>query len=63
MQEKDHSFLNSAHDIVEPRASAMIESFRAFGYNLPTAIADLVDNSITANAKNIWLDFSWFSPR
>ena len=59
MQEKDHSFLNSAHDIVEPRASAMIESFRAFGYNLPTAIADLVDNSITANAKNIWLDFSW----
>jgi Histidine kinase-, DNA gyrase B-, and HSP90-like ATPase len=50
---------DSAYDVVEPRASAMVESFRAFGYNLPTAIADLVDNSITANAKNIWLIFSW----
>ncbi len=59
MKETDHSFLASAHDIVEPRASAMIESFRAFGYNLPTAIADLVDNSITADAKNVWLTFSW----
>jgi Histidine kinase-, DNA gyrase B-, and HSP90-like ATPase len=50
---------DSAYDVVEPRASAMVESFRAFGYNLPTAIADLVDNSITASAKNIWLTFSW----
>jgi Histidine kinase-, DNA gyrase B-, and HSP90-like ATPase len=47
------------YDLVEPRASAMVESFRAFGYNLPTAIADLVDNSITASAKNVWLTFSW----
>lgn len=59
MQEQNYSFLDSVHDIVEPRASAMIESFRSFGYNLPTAIADLVDNSITANAKNVWLTFSW----
>jgi hypothetical protein len=49
----------SGYDIVEPRASAMIEAFRAVGYSLPTAIADLIDNSITAKAKNIWLTFSW----
>ena len=55
----DYASLNSAHDIVEPRASAMIESFRDLGYNLPTAIADLIDNSITAEAKNIWLNFIW----
>ncbi len=36
-----------------------MESLRAFGYELPTALADLVDNSITACAKNVWVDFHW----
>lgn len=49
----------SMYDIAEPRASAMVESLRAFGYNLQTAIADLVDNSVTAKARNIWLSFCW----
>jgi Histidine kinase-, DNA gyrase B-, and HSP90-like ATPase len=49
----------SMYDIAEPRASAMIESLRAFGYNVQTAIADLIDNSITAKARNIWLNFCW----
>ncbi|AMV40491.1 ATP-binding protein [Planctomyces sp. SH-PL62] len=40
----------------------MIESLRAFGYDLPTAIADLVDNSISAEARNIWLTFFWNGP-
>jgi len=35
----------------------MSESLRAFGYDLPNAIADLVDNSILAEARNIWIDF------
>jgi hypothetical protein len=39
----------------------MIESLRAFGYNLQTAIADLIDNSISAGANNIWLSFCWDS--
>lgn len=47
------------YDIAEPHASAMIESLRAFGYNVQTAIADLIDNSITAKARNIWLSFCW----
>lgn len=47
------------YDIAEPRASAMIESLRAFGYNLQTAIADLIDNSVSANTRNVWLSFCW----
>lgn len=49
----------SMYDIAAPRASSMIESLRAFGYNIQTAIADLVDNSISASAKNVWLSFCW----
>ena len=39
-----------------PDASSMIETFRAIGYNLETAIADIIDNSISANAKNIYIN-------
>lgn len=46
-------------DIAEPYAPAMLESLRAIGYNTQTAIADLIDNSITAAARNIWLSFFW----
>lgn len=42
-----------------PEASSMIESFRAIGYNIETAVADIIDNSISANAKNIWINFDW----
>jgi hypothetical protein len=38
---------------VTPRPHELIESIRDFGYTLPTAIADLVDNSITAAATDI----------
>lgn len=34
-----------------PGAAAMIETFRAIGYSLETAVADIVDNSISASAK------------
>ena len=43
----------------EPLASAMIETFRAIGYSLETAVADIIDNSISAGAKNIWVDRIW----
>lgn len=42
-----------------PEASSMIETFRAIGYNIETAVADIIDNSISANAKNIWIHFEW----
>lgn len=43
----------------EPEASSMIETFRAIGYSIETAIADIIDNAITAGAKNIWIDYDW----
>lgn len=46
-------------DIAEPRADALIESLRSFGYSPEAAIADLVDNSISAEAKHIAIDFAW----
>ncbi len=36
-----------------PFAPNLIESMRSLGYSFETAIADLVDNSISANAKNV----------
>lgn len=38
---------------VEPTASLLIESMRDVGYSLDTALADILDNSITAGARNI----------
>src|SRR5258708_3144611 len=42
-----------------PHAGNMIEDFRSIGYSLQTAIADIVDNSIAAKEKNIWIDLEW----
>jgi hypothetical protein len=47
------------YELAEPRADAMIQSLRAFGYDLATAIADLIDNSISAGARNVWIKFFW----
>ncbi len=47
------SRVDSAAEVVRPNPADLIESLRDFGYTLPTAIADLVDNSITADASNI----------
>lgn len=52
----------SGFDIVEPRADALMESLRATGYSLPDAIADLIDNSLAASARNVWLTFQWAGP-
>ena len=57
MKELDYS--NIPVTEVIPEASSMIESFRSVGYNLETAIADIIDNSISANAKNIYLNSVW----
>lgn len=51
--------MDQGYDIAEPRPDALIESLRAFGYSPEAAIADLVDNSISAEAKRIAIDFVW----
>lgn len=40
-----------------PYAPTLIESTRAIGYSLEAAIADIVDNSIAAGAKNVDIYF------
>ena len=49
----------NSFDLVTPRADTLMESLRATGYSLPDAVSDLIDNSIFAGARNIWLDFHW----
>ena len=50
---------NSPVEETPPKPGAMINTFRAFGYNPQTAIADIVDNSITAKAENVWIEYRW----
>jgi hypothetical protein len=38
---------------IEPNASSILGSLRSIGYDLKTALADIIDNSISANAQNI----------
>lgn len=40
---------------VPPRASVLVESLRDIGYSLQTAVADVIDNSLTAGARKIEL--------
>ena len=47
---------------IQPNPGAMIASLRAIGYDLSMAIADLIDNSIYAGAKNIWIKYHWDGP-
>lgn len=42
-----------------PRASTMIEALRGLGYSTATALADIIDNSISAGAASVALDFTW----
>jgi len=47
------------YERADPRAASLAESLRAFGYSPHAALADLVDNSITAGAQNVWITFNW----
>jgi len=51
--------LKKDFEVVEPRAASLVESLRAFGYDFGSAIADIVDNSISAKATTIRVDFTW----
>ncbi len=42
-----------------PKASAMLEALRGLGYSTADALADIVDNSISAGASEVWIDFRW----
>lgn len=46
-----------------PHASSMVESLRGLGYAPATAIADLIDNSVTANARKVAICLEWAGER
>jgi hypothetical protein len=46
-------------DVVDPSASNMIEALRDIGYSLESAVADIIDNSIFAEATQIDIRFGW----
>ncbi len=50
---------NNDFDVAPPDPAALVESLRAFGYTPETAISDFIDNSITARAKIVWVEFDW----
>lgn len=45
--------------LAPPKASAMVEALRGLGYSPATALADVVDNSITAEAGRVDIGFDW----
>ena len=42
-----------------PRPMAMLESLRGLGYSTAAALADIIDNSISAGAHEVGIDFKW----
>lgn len=46
-------------DRAAPHPAALIEAMRSLGYTLETAIADLVDNSISHSATHVRIQFDW----
>lgn len=41
---------------------AMLEALRGLGYSTAAALADIIDNSISAGAKEVQVDFAWGGP-
>lgn len=44
-----------------PSPASLVESLRNIGYSIETAVADVIDNSITAGAAQINIRFAWNS--
>lgn len=41
----------------KPTADILMTSMRAMGYSFESAVADIIDNSVSASAHNVWLRF------
>lgn len=51
--------ITEEYELANPNAVSLMQSLRAFGYDISTAIADIIDNSITAQASNVLINFEW----
>jgi hypothetical protein len=49
----------SEADVAAPHAASLVESLRAFGYELPAALADLADNSLFHRARHLTVHCHW----
>jgi hypothetical protein len=45
--------------IAPPRSGAMLEALRGLGYSTASALADIIDNSISAGAAEVRIEFAW----
>lgn len=54
---------NFAPRDVPPDANALVEALRGLGYSIPAAVADIVDNSVSAGATTIDIEFGWSGHR
>ena len=62
-QSAEETFSNDDYgELAVPVADSFVESFRSTGYTLSVSIADLLDTSIFAGAKNIAINFVWGGP-
>ncbi len=46
-----------------PKATAMLEALRGLGYSTAAALADIIDNSVSAGATDVFIDFVWNEER
>jgi len=51
--------LNPMGRSAPPRAALLVEALRGLGYSTATALADIVDNSIAAEASRVDISFVW----
>ncbi|MEW1863068.1 ATP-binding protein [Streptomyces sp. NPDC088194] len=47
------------YEVAAPDPAGMVASLSSLGYSLEAAVADLVDNSISAGARHIDVEFTW----
>lgn len=57
MTKVDLNLLTTSTTRIEPGSAKLIHALRVIGYTFEQAVADIVDNSVSAEAKNIVLKF------
>lgn len=55
--------MNERTRYAPPRAGAMLEALRGLGYSTAAALADVIDNGISAGASEVHVTFDWDGDR
>ena len=62
MAEPESQTHEHSDDRAAPNPSALVEAMRSLGYTLESAVADIVDNSLSHGASHIQIRFVWAGP-